>query len=110
MGGMPTCTGSSGYLIITNFQKIIFNNRLGKYAIKIDVQCTYTSAYGWNYNYVYPYLYANADSYGNGQWIFYTTNFYFLRKYPYWDNGGSTSNLSPCSGLYSTWYAPTYYN
>jgi hypothetical protein len=37
MGGMPTCTGSTTYLIITNFQKIIYNTRLAKYAIKIDV-------------------------------------------------------------------------
>jgi hypothetical protein len=37
MGGMPTCTGSTSYLIISNFQQIIFNTRLAKYSIKIDV-------------------------------------------------------------------------
>ncbi len=79
MGGMPTCTGSTSYLIISNFQQIIFNTRLAKYSIKIDVQCTYTSAQSWDYNYVYPYLYANSDSYNAGHWIFYTTTLYFMR-------------------------------
>jgi hypothetical protein len=33
-----------------------------------------------------------------------------MRQYPYWNNGGLTSNLNPCSGIYSSWYAPTQYN